>query len=353
MKNTNPKRQRGRGAKIKELKVKNFTVFEEATFEFSPGLNVIIGENGTGKSHLLKLMYALLKGSDDGRNSGMDEPQADAQASMSVMKKLSNVFLPEAGRLERLIRRAGAKGDAGFRLVTDGPAVEISIRAKQHRHDASVTSFEGSPQYELGAPCVFVPPQEVLALYEHFIGSYSMHLLSLDETYYDICVALNVPVLREEPAWAVELLRNIEKLIGGKVVLKGDRFYVGTREAHLVAAGHRKLAAIVRLISNGKIADGAVLFWDEPEAGLNPRLVTTVAKVVATLAAAGVQVFIATHDFLLSTELSLFAEYPTEQTKTLKPRFFALSRSKASAAVQVESGETIAHLQNNAILAEY
>ena len=41
------------------LNAKNFTLFSDASFEFSPGLNVIIGENGTGKSLILKLAYTL------------------------------------------------------------------------------------------------------------------------------------------------------------------------------------------------------------------------------------------------------------------------------------------------------
>lgn len=34
---------------IKSLQIKNLTVFSEAELQFSPNLNVIIGENGTGK----------------------------------------------------------------------------------------------------------------------------------------------------------------------------------------------------------------------------------------------------------------------------------------------------------------
>lgn len=33
---------------IKHLTLRNFTVFKAAKLEFSTGLNVIIGENGTG-----------------------------------------------------------------------------------------------------------------------------------------------------------------------------------------------------------------------------------------------------------------------------------------------------------------
>ena len=40
--------------KIKRIKFQNYTAFEDQQMEFSPGINVIIGENGTGKTHLMK-----------------------------------------------------------------------------------------------------------------------------------------------------------------------------------------------------------------------------------------------------------------------------------------------------------
>ena len=44
--------------KIKRIKFQNYTVFEDQQMEFSPGINVIIGENGTGKTHLMKALYS-------------------------------------------------------------------------------------------------------------------------------------------------------------------------------------------------------------------------------------------------------------------------------------------------------
>lgn len=337
--------------KITELEIKNFTVFEEARFEFSPGLNVIIGENGTGKSHLLKLMYAVLKGSGEWRGAAADGPEADAQASLGVLRKLRHVFLPDHGRLERLIRRNGAKGEALVRLAADGRALEIAIHAKQHHLASPAFSIEGPPQFDFAAPCVFLPPSEVLALYEGFIGSYAKRALSLDETYNDLCVALNANLLREEPEWAIEILRRIEKRIGGKVVLKGERFYVGKHEAHLVAAGYRKLAEIVRLIGNGGITSESVLFWDEPEAGLNPQLISLVSDLAVLFAKAGVQVFVATHDFLLSSRLSLIAEHNTEAAVAVQPRFVGLHRKRPKAPVEVEWANTVVDLQYDPILA--
>ena len=43
---------------IQSIALKNFTVFEDFQLEISSGINVFIGENGTGKTHLLKAIYA-------------------------------------------------------------------------------------------------------------------------------------------------------------------------------------------------------------------------------------------------------------------------------------------------------
>jgi len=44
---------------IRSVELKNFTVFENLKCEFSPGVNIFIGENGTGKTHLLKALYSF------------------------------------------------------------------------------------------------------------------------------------------------------------------------------------------------------------------------------------------------------------------------------------------------------
>ena len=41
------------------LRLKNFTAFSDAYLEFMPGVNVFVGENGTGKTHVMKALYAM------------------------------------------------------------------------------------------------------------------------------------------------------------------------------------------------------------------------------------------------------------------------------------------------------
>ena len=56
--------------RVNRLAVRNFTVFGEADFKFSPGLNVLIGANGTGKSHVLKVLYSILRPMASVRSNG-------------------------------------------------------------------------------------------------------------------------------------------------------------------------------------------------------------------------------------------------------------------------------------------
>ena len=86
---------------------------------------------------------------------------------------------------------------------------------------------------------------------------------------------------------------------------------------------------------------------------MNPKLIPRLAHALLAVAAAGIQVFVATHDYLLTNELSLAAEYGTPEATAAKPRFFCLSHSGPHEPVEVESGDTVADLQTNPILEEF
>ena len=98
--------------------------------------------------------------------------------------------------------------------------------------------------------------------------------------------------------------------MGGSIALdKSGRFYLhtptGTMEMPLVAEGLRKLGMVARLIATGKLAENGYLFWDEPEANLNPKLIKHVAKTIMDLSFNGIQVFVATHSLFLLREFDI------------------------------------------------
>ena len=54
---------------IQSLELKNFTVFENLRIDVSSNINIFIGENGTGKTHLLKALYAVCETSKKSHGS--------------------------------------------------------------------------------------------------------------------------------------------------------------------------------------------------------------------------------------------------------------------------------------------
>ena len=325
---------------IKRLKLENFTAFEWTEMEFTPGINVFLGANGTGKSHALKVLYAL---------AHVPMFAGDVTSDAQVTANLKGCFKPEGNSVSRLVREHDEQGIA--EVTVDYALGGIGMwLGSDDSHD--VTPSPGTEHF----PTVFIPSRELLSMYEGFVGAYSKRELSFDQTYFDACVALNAqPLIGAGAEFAATLTQSLEEAIGGKVVLDGERFSVkseGSRfEAHLIGEGLRKLAALVRLIQNGTITRGGVLFWDEPESNLNPKLTTIVADLLVKLAEHGVQVFIATHDYLLSNRLSLLSEY--DQAPKAPIRFFAFYRQSASAPVTVESGKTLAELPEDPIVDEF
>ena len=105
------------------------------------------------------------------------------------------------------------------------------------------------------------------------------------------------------------MLDLLQKTIDGKVINKGEYFFLknkqGELEFTLLAEGMRKLALIWLLIQNGTLLSGSVLFWDEPEANLNPSLLGEVIEILLELQRMGVQIFLSTHNYVLLKEFDL------------------------------------------------
>jgi hypothetical protein len=87
---------------LKSLEVRSFTAFGKAELEFANALNVFVGENGTGKTHLLKLPYTVMATSADGGKRGDGTKPTKGPLQRDIAQKLMQVFRPES--LGRLIR---------------------------------------------------------------------------------------------------------------------------------------------------------------------------------------------------------------------------------------------------------
>lgn len=289
---------------LSELKVKNFTRFREHTFQFSPHLNVFVGENGVGKSHLMKLLHANLRALCRAKNAPSDFSKAYLEKT--IAQRLMGVFMPDA--LGRLAMRTVGHVRAEVEMtIRSHPPCKLSYHFST-RAEAKV-SVEAAPSEAREIQSVFIPTREMLSIYPGFTSIYDSVQIPFEETWRDLADLLGRPLMKGPHSEATRaLLEPLERVLNGRVVAEYGRFYLktstGKLEAHLLAEGFRKIATLAQLIANGSLTRHSVLFWDEPEANLNPKLIKLVAQTIAQLSRS-MQVFVSTHSLFLLRELYL------------------------------------------------
>jgi len=327
---------------LKRMQVRKFTVFRDEEFRLSPGLNVVVGENSAGKSHLLKLAYALIAVSAEaGKKPNAIEP-TKVFLQKAYGDKLRGVFRPEA--LGRLVSRKPGRERCEVSLAFDNKALDTSVSfAASAQTDVQVKKLPS--RWDAQSP-LYLPTRELLTIYPGFVALYESRFLPFEEIWRDTCIHLgSLPLRGPRTEKTATLIEPIEKALGGKVVLdRNGNFYLsmpgsGNMEMSLVAEGVRKLAMLARLIANGVIQAQGYLFWDEPEANLNPRLIRLAADVIHELSVRGVQVFIATHSLFLLRELEILQTRDKPETGA---RFFGLVREDDG--IRMTQGDHVAEI---------
>ncbi|EOX4262667.1 AAA family ATPase [Vibrio cholerae] len=304
---------------ITTISLENFAAFKKLDLEFSPGINIIIGENSCGKTQLLKSIYAL-------------------SHEQEVTSKLLGLFKPNNKKLTGLYHRGG-EGKAEV-SVTDSSGqtsqIEFGSRTETVKHEFA---FSG-----LSLP-VFLPTKEVLSLLESIqTEAVSQDTLSIlfDDSIVDLCRTLLaepneslVEAVNDDPRLG-RIMPMLVNAIGGKfevngaehVFVKGRFVEKGNADVSksksaemyadftqlefrkaaksetsvtMTAEGYRKIGLLQRLIHVGALAKGKanVLLWDEPESNINPVLMRLLVECLLELARNGQQVIIATHDYVL------------------------------------------------------
>ena len=285
---------------LTKITLDRFTAFAGLELPFSAGINVLIGTNGTGKTHLMKACYAACD---------------VAKTGDSFAEKLVRVFLPSGLDPRRLVHQRSSMRHLHRDVATGSVFVHRGQRVlrttffpRRRRREVIVSTDECWKDPDLES--TYIPVKEMLSNAPGFLSLYASRIIHFEEVYADILHRAYLPALREPmDAQRRKLMVRLRKSMSGTVLVKDDEFFLrnrqGTIEFTMLAEGIRKLALLWLLIQNGTLPNGSVLFWDEPETNLNPSLFGTVISVLLELQRAGVQIFLATHSYVILEEIHL------------------------------------------------
>jgi AAA15 family ATPase/GTPase len=325
--------------KLRSVTLENFTAFSFLELELSPGVNVVIGKNGTGKTHLLKALYAacaITEGEDREKSFGV---------------KLRDVFKPYEGRIGRLAKRKSSSVQSQISISGESKGT-LSASFSNHTNSPDSIKISGETRWKKERlTSAYIPVKEMLSHAPGFLATAALREIAFEDVYIDIIKKAYLPKLKGPiDGGRKRLLDILQTAIEGKVVTKGEHFFLKNRQGDLeftlLAEGMRKLALTWLLIQNGTLLNGSVLFWDEPEANLNPSLMGEVVEVILELQRVGVQVFVSTHNYVLLKEFDL------RQKAADKLTFISLFRAAAD-DIQAETSPKISGISRNVILDTY
>ena len=290
---------------IKSFELNNFGPIARIKGTDLKSINLIIGANSTGKTFLLKALYAACRAHEEfGRGN---DPR---DLSDTLSDKLYWTF-----QTEKL-------GD----LVTKGHQNKLQMSLSYSDNTSLVFGFGPDTTKKATlihdnllkreANSVFLPPKEVLGLSNVIMKSALQDkAFGFDSTYSDLVLALQTPPARGRPMEAFRKSADmLEDMFQGKIEFDADRqvwmYKKGNSRfaINVTAEGIKKIAILDTLLRNRHLSRNSFIFIDEPESALHPKAITELMNIIHLLASDGIQFFIATHSYFVVKKLHLISK---------------------------------------------
>ena len=298
---------------IERIEMKDFLVFRgEFALDFCPGVNVIIGGNATGKTTLIKALYRLCN---------YDKYDNTADYFFSIDRYFDYPFehlkmkaIKDNNYTQICIKSLQQNGfDGTSSVFFNGKWVLYDSSEYLNDYSNVHSAIYGDLQTEVKfitenfskIPSIFVPANNIISQSKGIIELFNEYELDFDVTQIDIISNLSRPMTKILKSNCQKVTKKLGDLIDGEVLIEGDRFFIKKKsglkiEFNLEASGFVRLGVLWKLLRNGLLEDGSVLFWDELENSLNPELMSDLADILLELSRGGVQIFLATHNEILA-----------------------------------------------------
>ena len=291
--------------RIDEVQLKNFGMIEQFSGNKFSNINLIIGENGTGKTFLLKALYSAVRSMEEYKRGD------DIKTISEVLsEKLRWTFQVE--KLGDMVSRSAEEGlSLDIRMGSDRISYQFSQSAS-----GKVGAAKAPEKGKIGNS-IFIPAKEVLSLFSVILKSREVDkVFGFDDTYYDLAKALRISPSRGKNYTVFANSRKIvSNVIDGKVDYdegSGKWFYKNNKNQKFsigaTSEGVKKIAIMDRLLANGYLDNNSIIFIDEIESALHPKAVCDFLDMIDTIANdMGLQVFITSHSYFVIKKIYLIA----------------------------------------------
>lgn len=295
---------------LKKFKFTNFYGFENIEYSDHAPINLIIGKNDSGKTGLLKLIYATTKTLVEQEKNHAPELQKDS-FRIALSKKIRDTFTPRKGGLGDLVTKGGGGNLEAEFLFEDKKSLNIYFGFSGDATKEIKNSSNYTEPFCQDLNCIFIPAKEVLSVLKSIELIKKYNLFEFDDTYFDLVDALNIPTQKGRVADSLKKIsEDLEKLFEGSVeqTLTDNQnpyiFKKGKSKFAMpqTAEGIKKIGILTTLFRNRQLNQNTVLIMDEPETTLHPKAQRQLADMLFRMSKEKIQIFIATHSYFLINE---------------------------------------------------
>ncbi len=289
---------------IESTNLRNFGPMHDVAWAGLGPINLVIGENGSGKTFLLKALYVAMRTLEGFRRGADQSSLADI-----LWQKLYWTFQPD--RIGDLVTK-GADAPLAFAMTLGEEAFSYQFGKDTTKQISQIAS--SAPR--LDSNSVFLPAKEVLSLHSVILESREQDkAFGFDDTYLDLARALRVsPTRGRNFAEFAQSRASLEELLNGKVEYDtdGEKWYFrrGNQKFPIgvTSEGTKKIAILDTLLGNRYLSPESVIFIDEPESALHPVAISKLLDIIGVLARRGIQFFVASHSYFVVKKLFLIAQ---------------------------------------------
>ena len=166
---------------LSEITIKNLGVIESAALEFEPGLTVLTGETGAGKTMVLTALNLILGGKSDAALVRTGQERLVASGRFTVTKEIAESASEKGADLEgdELILTRNVNSDGKSKAIAGGISIPAGILAELatelieiHGQAANLQLTKSAKQRELLDRFAGIELQKIFSAYQAELSNY-------------------------------------------------------------------------------------------------------------------------------------------------------------------------------------
>ncbi|KLI20590.1 AAA family ATPase [Brachyspira hyodysenteriae] len=287
---------------IKDFAIHNYRQFKNAKFDNFANINLFVGENDTGKTTILKFLYCI---SNELKNS-----VGKKMRTCNIYQYINNIYIinkfqfgvsyAENNKLKKL-------------YLFDNDKIDFMSSISNSKNEI-INSNDNINNYNYDYKPLFIPAKEILSIMNAIIYLKNQNIESgFDDSYTDIIYEILARKNIDEKE-LLNVFKNKYDFYNGNIRIDKNtnavNYYKNDGNIYninVTAEGIKKLGIFEVLHNTGNLTKKSILFIDEPENSLHPKMVRELMRFLVDISKEGVQIFMASHNSFVLNQLSNIA----------------------------------------------